>query len=43
MVNDLENKIKIMKILYNIKNKKLYLVFMLFLLENAHQFFSPII
>lgn len=24
MVNDLENKIKIMEILYNIKNKKLY-------------------
>lgn len=26
MVNDLENKIKIMEILYNIKNKKLYLI-----------------
>ncbi len=26
MVNDLENKIKIMEILYNIKNKKLYCI-----------------
>lgn len=26
MVNDLENKIKIMELLYNIKNKKLYCI-----------------